>query len=68
MNLNNPRKMILTAGPSITALEKKYVNDAVSNGWNRNWNNYLSKLEREFKSKHQQKIDQTEWFRKLGSQ
>ncbi len=49
MNLNNPRKMILTAGPSITALEKKYVNDAVSNGWNRNWNNYLSKLEREFK-------------------
>ncbi len=49
MKFNYPQKMILTAGPSITALEKKYVNDAVANGWNGNWNNYLSKLEREFK-------------------
>ena len=50
------KKMILTAGPSITALEKKYVNDAVSNGWNNNWNNYLVRLETElkffFKSKY----------------
>ena len=48
--------MILTAGPSITGLEKKYVNDAVSNGWNNNWNNYLLALEKElkffFKSKY----------------
>ena len=41
--------MILTAGPSITKLEKKYVADAVANGWNSNWNNYLLKLEKEFK-------------------
>jgi perosamine synthetase len=53
---NYPKKMILTAGPSITGLEKKYVNDAVSNGWNSNWNNYLVALEKElkffFKSKY----------------
>ena len=41
--------MILTAGPSITKLEKKYVADAVSNGWNNNWNSYLVKLEERFK-------------------
>jgi perosamine synthetase len=41
--------MILTAGPSITKLEKKYVADAVSSGWNNNWNNYLVKLENSFK-------------------
>ena len=41
--------MILTAGPSITKLEKKYVYDAVKNGWNNNWNNYLNKLEYRFK-------------------
>jgi len=46
---NYPKKMILTAGPSITGLEKKYVNDAVSNGWNSNWNNYLVALEKELK-------------------
>lgn len=41
--------MILTAGPSITKLEKKYVADAVATGWNNNWNNYLVKLENSFK-------------------
>ncbi len=45
----NPQKLILTAGPSITNLEKKYVNDAVSNGWNNDWNKYLLKLEKSFK-------------------
>ena len=35
------RKTILTAGPSITAKETGYVNDAVANGWNENWNGYL---------------------------
>ena len=42
------RKMILTAGPSITQLEVDYVADAVKNGWNENWNNYLLRLERAF--------------------
>ena len=43
------KKLILTAGPSITSLEKKFVYDAVSNGWNNDWNNYLLKLENSFK-------------------
>jgi len=43
--------MILTAGPSITQLEIDYVNDAVKNGWNNNWNSYLIKLEEGFKEK-----------------
>ena len=42
------KKLILTAGPSITNLEKKYVNDAVNNGWNENFNGYLIKLENTF--------------------
>ena len=43
--------MILTAGPSITNKEIDYVNDAIQNGWNNNWNSYLSKLEDAFKKK-----------------
>ena len=43
--------MILTAGPSITQLEIDYVNDAVKNGWNNNWNSYLVRLEEGFKEK-----------------
>lgn len=43
--------MILTAGPSITKLEIDYVNDAVENGWNNNWNSYLLRLEEAFKDK-----------------
>lgn len=43
-------KLILTAGPSITAREIKYVNDAVKNGWNNNWNKYLKKFEDKAKS------------------
>lgn len=46
----NMDKMILTAGPSITDLEIQYVNDAVRNGWNENWNGYLSKFEQCFKN------------------
>ena len=42
--------MILTAGPSITKKEISYVNDAVKNGWNKNWNNYLKKLESSFRN------------------
>ncbi|MBF4290582.1 glutamine--scyllo-inositol aminotransferase, partial [Vibrio anguillarum] len=39
-------EMILTAGPSITEKEISYVTDAVKNGWNNNWNNYLLKFEK----------------------
>ena len=45
------QKVILTAGPSITQKEIDYVNDAVANGWNNNWNSYLVKLEEAFKEK-----------------
>jgi len=43
--------MILTAGPSITEKEISYVNDAVRNGWNANWNGYITKLENAFREK-----------------
>ena len=43
--------MILTAGPSITEKEIEYVNDAVTNGWNSNWNSYILRLENAFKEK-----------------
>ena len=42
------RKMILTAGPSITDKEISYVTDAVTNGWNENWNGYISRFENQF--------------------
>ena len=37
--------LILTAGPSITEKEISYVNDAVTNGWNDQWNKYIIKFE-----------------------
>ena len=43
------KKLILTAGPSITNLEKKFVYDAVCNGWNEKFNGYILKLENSFK-------------------
>ncbi len=42
------RKMILTAGPSITSKEIEYVNDAVRNGWNEHWGDYIKKFENSF--------------------
>lgn len=42
------KKMILTAGPSITQKEVDYVLDAVKSGWNENWDNYLKKFEKSF--------------------
>ena len=39
------KKMILTAGPSITEKEISYVTDAVTNGWNEDWNHYISRFE-----------------------
>ena len=40
--------LILTAGPSITKKEISYVTDAVTNGWNDQWNKYITKLEKQF--------------------
>lgn len=40
--------MILTAGPSVTELEEKYVLDACRNGWNEQWNKYIVKFEKTF--------------------
>ncbi len=40
--------MILTAGPSITRKEIDYVNDAVKNGWNEHWGDYINRFEESF--------------------
>jgi perosamine synthetase len=39
---------VLTAGPSISALEISYVTDAVRNGWNAHNSDYLMRFEEEF--------------------
>ena len=46
--MEKAEKLILTAGPSITEKEIAYVNDAVSNGWNEKWNEYIIKFQEEF--------------------
>lgn len=43
-----PDKLILTAGPSISNKEVKYVLDAVKNGWNFHMDDYVQKLEKDF--------------------
>lgn len=43
-----PKKLILTAGPSISKKEIAYVNDAVQNGWNEHWGDYIHRFERAF--------------------
>lgn len=43
-----PKKLILTAGPSISYKEKSYVLDAVTNGWNNHWNDYIKRFEKKF--------------------
>ena len=43
-----PKKTILTAGPSITPKEINYVLDAVKNGWNFHFNDYVEKFEKSF--------------------
>ena len=48
MNMKKCDKLILTAGPSITEKEISYVNDAVSNGWNDRWNEYIIKFQERF--------------------
>src|SRR6185312_13118835 len=42
------KPLIRTAGPSITQREIDYVTDAVTNGWNANWNGYLNRFEHGF--------------------
>ena len=46
--LPKPEKVILTAGPSITEKEISYVTDAVTNGWNQHWGDYIAKFEKSF--------------------
>jgi perosamine synthetase len=41
-------RLILTAGPSISAREASYALDAARYGWNDQWNKYLSRFERSF--------------------
>lgn len=43
-----PKKLILTAGPSITQKEINYVLDAAKNGWNFHFNDYVEKFEQSF--------------------
>ena len=41
-------KMVLTAGPSISAREASYALDAARYGWNDQWNKYLRRFEQGF--------------------
>ncbi len=45
-NIYKPSKTILTAGPSITKKEIQYVIDAVKNGWNFHFNDYIERFEK----------------------
>lgn len=42
------QRMILTAGPSISARESVYAFDAALNGWNSQWSKYLTRFEKTF--------------------
>lgn len=41
-------KMILTAGPSISAKEASYSFDSIATGWNTKWGDYLKRFETAF--------------------
>lgn len=43
-----PKDIILTAGPSISNREIRYVTDAVKNGWNEHFRDYLTRFEQRF--------------------
>lgn len=47
-NLQKPKKTILTAGPSISSKEIRYVTDAVKTGWNRKYRDYTDRFEKKF--------------------
>lgn len=42
------KKIIQTAGPSISKKEIDYVLDAVKNGWYENWSYYINRFEQDF--------------------
>ena len=44
----NPETMILTAGPSISNLEISNVTNAVRNGWNHKWSDYIDQFQDSF--------------------
>lgn len=46
--MKKPKELILTAGPSISKKEIRYVDDAVKNGWNLHMFDYKEKLEKKF--------------------
>ncbi len=46
--LEKAETLISTAGPSISAREVSYANDAARNGWNGKWNTYIKKFEETF--------------------
>ncbi|MGE3713850.1 MAG: DegT/DnrJ/EryC1/StrS family aminotransferase, partial [Alphaproteobacteria bacterium] len=48
--LGKTKKTILTAGPSITQKEARYVTDAAINGWNQHHSDYLVNFEKKFAS------------------
>lgn len=43
-----PKKTILTAGPSVGKKEVSYVMDAIKQGWNEHYADYIHKFEEEF--------------------
>jgi perosamine synthetase len=43
-----PKKLILTAGPSISQKEIRYGLDAIENGWNEHYQDYIIKFEKKF--------------------
>jgi perosamine synthetase len=47
-NNTPPPELILTAGPSISAMEISYVNDAVTSGWNVHHSKFIKMFEAEF--------------------
>lgn len=44
-----PQSLISTAGPSISAREVSYANDAARNGWNTKFDHYIKRFENTFK-------------------
>ncbi len=46
--MRKPKRLILTAGPSISQKEVRYVTDAVKNGWNVHYRDYIDRFEKAF--------------------
>ena len=43
-----PKELILTAGPSVSEKEVRYVTDAVKHGWNNHYRDYIEQFENAF--------------------